>query len=147
MNMSTWCIRNPIPALMLFVILCFTGLMSFKSMKVQNMPDLDLPTISVSASLPGASPSQLETEVAQKIENSIATISNLKHITTKIQDGSVAITAEFQLEKPGQEALDDVRSAVAKVPEMDAKRLAAAAKSFAKVATRKFVEEALASAH
>ena len=89
MNMSTWCIRNPIPALMLFVILCFTGLMSFKSMKVQNMPDLDLPTISVSASLPGASPSQLETEVAQKIENSIATISNLKHITKKIQDGSV----------------------------------------------------------
>ena len=115
MNMSTWCIRNPIPALMLFVILCFTGLMSFKSMKVQNMPDLDLPTISVSASLPGASPSQLETEVAQKIENSIATISNLKHITTKIQDGSVSITAEFQLEKLGQEALDDVRSAVAKI--------------------------------
>ena len=84
-------------------------------MKVQNMPDLDLPTISIAASLPGASPSQLETEVAQKIENSIATISNLKHITTKIQDGSVSITAEFQLEKAGQEALDDVRSAVAKV--------------------------------
>ena len=115
MNMSIWCIRNPIPALMLFIVLCFSGLMSFKSMKVQNMPDLDLPTISITASLPGASPSQLETEVAQKIENSIATISNLKHITTKIQDGSVSITAEFQLEKAGQEALDDVRSAVAKV--------------------------------
>ena len=115
MNMSIWCIRNPIPALMLFIVLCFSGLMSFKSMKVQNMPDLDLPTISIAASLPGASPSQLETEVAQKIENSIATISNLKHITTKIQDGSVSITAEFQLEKAGQEALDDVRSAVAKV--------------------------------
>lgn len=115
MNISSWCIRNPIPALMLFVLLSFSGIVSYKSMKVQNLPDLDLPTVTVSASLPGASPSQLETEVAWKIENSIATVQSLKHITTKVQDGSVTITAEFQLEKPAQEALDEVRSAVAKV--------------------------------
>ncbi len=115
MNVSTWCIRHPIPAMMLFVLLSFGGLLSFKVMKIQNMPDLDLPTVSVLASLPGASPLQLETEVAQKIENTIASLSNLKHITTKIQESSVAITAEFQLEKSGQEALDDVRSAVTKI--------------------------------
>ena len=115
MNVSTWCIRHPIPAMMLFVLLGFGGLLSFKVMKIQNMPDLDLPTVSVLASLPGASPLQLETEVAQKIENTIASLSNLKHITTKIQESSVAITAEFQLEKSGQEALDDVRSAVTKI--------------------------------
>ena len=115
MNVSSWCIRNPIPALMLFVLLSFGGIWSFQAMKVQNMPDLDLPTVTVSASLPGASPSQLETEVARKIENAIATLQGLKHITTKVQDGSVTITAEFQLEKPVQEALDDMRSAVAKV--------------------------------
>jgi multidrug efflux pump subunit AcrB len=115
MNVSAWCIRNPIPALMLFVLLSFGGLLSYKSMKVQNMPDLDLPTITVSASLPGAAPSQLETEVARKIENAIATLQGLKHITTKAQDGSVTITAEFQLEKSVREALDDVRSAVSKV--------------------------------
>jgi multidrug efflux pump subunit AcrB len=115
MNVSAWCIRNPIPAVMLFVMLTFSGLISFDAMKVQNMPDLDLPTITVTASLPGASPSQLETEVARKIENSIATLQGLKHIHTKAQDGSVTITAEFRLEKPVQEALDDVRSAVSKV--------------------------------
>jgi multidrug efflux pump subunit AcrB len=115
MNVSAWCIRNPMPALMLFVLLSFGGLVSFRTMKVQNMPDLDLPTVTVSASLPGASPSQLETEVARKIENSIATLQGLKHITTKVQDGSVTVTAEFRLEKPVQEALDDVRSAVSKV--------------------------------
>lgn len=115
MNVSAWCIRNPIPALMLFVLLSFGGLMSFQAMKIQNMPDLDLPTVTVSASLPGASPSQLETEVARKIENAIATLQGLKHITTKVQDGSVTITVEFRLEKPVQEAVDDVRSAVAKV--------------------------------
>ncbi|MGZ4979869.1 MAG: efflux RND transporter permease subunit [Methylobacter sp.] len=115
MNVSSWCIRNPIPALMLFVLLSFGGILSFQSMKVQNMPDLDLPTVTVSASLPGASPSQLESEVARKIENAIATLQGLKHITTKVQDGSVTITAEFRLEKPVQEALDDIRSAVSKV--------------------------------
>ncbi|MDD2800662.1 MAG: efflux RND transporter permease subunit [Methylococcales bacterium] len=115
MNVSAWCIRNPIPAMMLFVLLSFGGMLSFQSMKIQNMPDLDLPTVTVSASLPGASPSQLETEVARKIENAIATLQGLKHIITKVQDGSVTITAEFRLEKPVQEALDDVRSAVSKV--------------------------------
>ncbi|MBL1265585.1 efflux RND transporter permease subunit [Methylomicrobium sp. RS1] len=115
MNVSAWCIRNPMPALMLFVLLSFGGILSFRLMKVQNMPDLDLPTVTVSASLPGASPSQLETEVARKIENAVATLQGLKHVTTKVQDGSVTITAEFRLEKPVQEALDDVRSAVSKV--------------------------------
>lgn len=115
MNISTWCIRNPIPAVMLFVMLSFGGLISFNAMKIQNFPDLDLPTISVTASLPGASPSQLETEVARKIENAIATLQGLKHITSKVQDGNVTITSEFRLEKPVQEALDDVRSAVSKV--------------------------------
>lgn len=115
MNVSAWCIRNPVPAMMFFVLLCFGGLASFHSMKIQNFPDLDLPTITVSCSLPGASPSQLETDVARKIENAIATLQGLKHITTRVEDGSVNITTEFRLEKPVQEALDDVRSAVSKV--------------------------------
>ena len=115
MNVSSWSIKNPIPAVMLFVLLTFGGLLSFKAMKVQNFPDIDLPTVSVSAALPGAAPAQLETEVARKLENSIATVQGLKHITTKVQDGGVSITAEFRLEKPVQEAVDDVRSAVARV--------------------------------
>ena len=115
MNVSSWSIRNPIPAVMLFVMLTFAGVLSFKSMKIQNFPDIELPTVNVSVSLPGAAPAQLETEVARKIENSIATVQGLKHIYTKVQDGGVTITAEFRLEKPVQEAVDDVRSAVARV--------------------------------
>lgn len=114
-NVSTWSIKNPIPALMLFVLLTFAGLLSFKAMKIQNFPDIDLPTVTVSAALPGAAPAQLETEVARKLENSIATIQGLKHIYTKVQDGSVTVTAEFRLEKPVQEAVDDVRSAVSRI--------------------------------
>ncbi|HRK39930.1 MAG TPA: efflux RND transporter permease subunit [Burkholderiaceae bacterium] len=112
MNVSAWSIKNPIPAVMLFVMLTFAGLFSFSAMKVQQFPDIDLPTVSVVASLPGAAPAQMETEVARKLENAIAPLQGLKNIYTKVQDGGVTLTAEFRLEKPTQEAVDDVRSAV-----------------------------------
>lgn len=115
MNVSAWSIRNPVPALMAFVLLTLGGLLAFNAMKVQNFPDLDLPTIVVNAALPGASPSQLETDVARKIENSLATLQGLKHIYTQVHDGGVTLSVEFRLEKPVQEALDDVRSAVQRV--------------------------------
>jgi multidrug efflux pump subunit AcrB len=114
-NVSTWSIKNPIPAVMLFFLLTVMGLYSFSSMKIQQFPDIELPTVLVTASLPGASPSQLENDVARKIENSLATLQQLKHIYTKIQDGIVSITVEFNLEKDTQEAVDDVRSAVSRV--------------------------------
>ncbi len=115
MNASTWAIKNPIPAVMVFVLLTLAGLMSFKSMKIQNFPDLEVPNIVVTASLPGAAPSQLETEVARKLENGLASIQGLKNTYTSVSDGVVQITAEFRLEKSTQEALDEVRSAVAQV--------------------------------
>jgi len=112
MNVSAWSIRNPIPAVMLFVMLTFAGVFSFQAMKVQNFPDLDLPTVTIAASLPGAAPAQLETEVARKLENAVAPLQGLKNLSSKVQDGAVTVTAEFRLEKPVQEAVDDVRSAV-----------------------------------
>ncbi|HTJ97589.1 MAG TPA: efflux RND transporter permease subunit [Rhodocyclaceae bacterium] len=115
MNVSAWSIRNPIPAILLFIMLTLFGLFGFSQMKIQNFPDIDLPTVTVTASLPGASPSQLETDVARKIEDSAATLQGIKHIYTKIQDGTATITIEFVLEKPTQEAVDDVRDAVNRV--------------------------------
>jgi multidrug efflux pump subunit AcrB len=115
MNVSSWSIKNPIAAIMVFVLLTFAGILSYRGMAVQNFPDLDVPNITISASLPGASPGQMETDVARKIENAIASISGLKNIYTKVQDGVVTITAEFRLEKETQEALDEVRSAVSQV--------------------------------
>ena len=115
MNVSAWSIKNPIPSILLFIMLSLAGLMGFRAMKIQNFPDIDLPTVTVTASLPGASPAQLETEVARKIENSIATVQGLKHLYTKVQDGRATITAEFRLEKPTQQAVDDVRDALSRV--------------------------------
>ncbi|MEO8155051.1 MAG: efflux RND transporter permease subunit [Rhizobacter sp.] len=115
LNVSSWSIRNPTPSILLFIMLTLAGLIGFRAMKIQNFPDIDLPMITVIASLPGASPAQLETEVARKIENSIATVQGLKHIYTSLQDGTATITAEFRLEKPTQEAVDDIRDAVSRV--------------------------------
>ena len=115
MNVSSWSIRNPIPAVLLFVMLTLFGVMSFRAMKIQQFPDVDLPTVTVSATLPGAAPAQMETEVARKIENSVATVQGIKHIYTKVQDGTATVTVEFRLEKPTQEAVDDVRDAVSRI--------------------------------
>ena len=114
-NVSAWSIRNPTPSILLFLMLTLAGLIGFRAMKIQNFPDIDLPMVTVSASLPGASPGQLETEVVRKIENSLATVQGIKHIYATIQDGTATLTAEFRLEKPTQEAVDDVRDAVSRV--------------------------------
>ena len=115
LNVSTWSIRNPIPSVMLFVMLTLGGLLAFKQMKIQQFPDIDLPTIVVTAALPGAAPAQMETEVARKIENAVAALQAVKNIYTKVQDGVASVSVEFRLEKPTQEALDDVRAAVARI--------------------------------
>ena len=114
-NVSAWSIRNPLPSVLLFVLLTLVGIGSFKAMKIQQFPDIELPTVTVTAQLPGAAPAQMETEVARRIENSIATIQGIKNIYSKSQDGVSTITAEFRLEKPIQEAVDEVRDAVARV--------------------------------
>ena len=115
MNVSAWSIRNPIPGVLLFILLTLLGLMGFRAMNIQNFPDIDLPMVMVTAALPGAAPAQLETEVARKLENSVATIQDVKHIYAKVQDGVVVLTVEFRLEKPTQEAVDDVRDAVSRI--------------------------------
>lgn len=115
LNISTWAIRNPTPAILLFILLTFAGIFSFRAMKVQDLPDLDLPTVTVTVELPGASPSQLETDVVRKIESSLATVQGVKHIYSNLTDGEASISVEFRLERSIQQAVDDVRDAVSRI--------------------------------
>jgi multidrug efflux pump subunit AcrB len=115
MNFSAFSIRHPIPAILLFILLSIAGVLSFRAIGVQDFPDIELPMVTVEASLPGAAPATLETEVARKLENSIATLQGIKNLYTKILEGTVVITVEFNLEKDVMEAVNDVRDAVTRV--------------------------------
>ena len=115
MNFSSLSIKNPVPAIMLFVLLSLAGILSFRASVVQDFPDIELPIVTVSAALSGAAPAQLETEVARKLEDAVATLQGVKNIYTKVLDGEVTVTVEFILEKPITDAVNDVRDAVARV--------------------------------
>ena len=115
MNFSAYSIRHPVPAVLLFILLTLAGVLGFRAMPVQDFPDIELPVVTVDASLPGAAPAQLETEVARKLENSIATLQGIKNLYTRILDGTVSITVEFVLEKNASDAVDEVRDAVSRV--------------------------------
>jgi len=121
MNVSAWSIRNPVPALLLFAMLCVVGILGFRALQIQNFPDITFPTVTVNATLEGAAPSQLETDVARKIEDKLASLGQVKHVQTTITDGSVNINITFEIEKDNNEALNDVRNAVDSVrPELPA---------------------------
>lgn len=117
MNFATWSIRNPIPSILLFALLTIAGLFSFSLLPVQDLPDINLPSVSVSAVLPGATPAQLETEVARPIEDAVAALEGVRHVTTTITDGTVRIETEFSLETllsdaqmRTKDAIDSIRS-------------------------------------
>ena len=115
MNFSSLSIKNPVPAIMLFALLTLAGLLAYRSSAVQDFPDIELPIVTVNAALSGAAPAQLETEVARKLEDAIATLQGIKNIHTSVLDGSVQITVEFVLEKKLSDAVNEVRDAVARV--------------------------------
>jgi multidrug efflux pump subunit AcrB len=115
MNFSAYSIRNPIPAVLLFILLTLAGLIGFRGSAIQDFPDIELPLVTIDASLPGAAPAQLETEVARKLENAVAVLQGVKHVYTRILDGVVSISVEFVLEKDAGDAVSEVRDAVGRV--------------------------------
>jgi multidrug efflux pump subunit AcrB len=114
-NISSWAIRHPIPPIVLFAVLFFVGIVCFIRLPINLQPDISFPLVSVTVSQPGASPVEMETQIAQKIEGSIASIGNVRNIETVILEGNVSIMLEFRLGTPVDRAVTDVRNAVARV--------------------------------
>lgn len=112
MNFSAYSIKNPLIAILIFTLMTVGGILGFRAMKIQQFPDIDVPAVIVTVSYTGASPAQLETDVAKKIENQITGIEGVKHIRSTLQTGVATIHTEFTLEKDLSEAVNDVRSAL-----------------------------------
>jgi len=115
MNISAWAIRRPLPALMIFFVLCVSGLWGFHQLPVARFPDIAFPMTTVTITQPGASPSQLETEVTRRVEDSVATIPNIKRVMSSVSEGVSTTSIEFQLETDLATALDDTRDAVTRI--------------------------------
>ncbi|GAB1406579.1 efflux RND transporter permease subunit [Thermomonas brevis] len=114
-SLSAWGIRNPVPAVMLFFALCVAGLWGFHQLPVARFPDIAFPMTIVTIQQPGASPSQLETEVTRRVEDSVATINNVKRVTSTVVEGVSTTAIEFELETDLMVALNDSKDAVTRI--------------------------------
>lgn len=114
-NISAWAIRHPVTPIVLFVVLFFLGTVAFIRLPINLQPDISFPAVNVNISQPGAAPTEMETQIAQKVEGSIASIGNIHHQQTYISEGNVLITIEFNIGTPIDRAVTDVRDAIARV--------------------------------
>jgi len=114
-NISSWCIRNPVPPIVLFVGLLLAGLMSFHSMTVTDNPDIDFPGAMIVISQPGAAPSEMETQVTQKVEAAIRGVTGVDEIDSSIREGNSQTFVQFQIGTPIDRAVNDIRDAIAQI--------------------------------
>src|SRR5262249_52177836 len=114
-NISANSIKQPIPAIVFFALLSFAGLLGFKKLGINQFPDVDIPFVTVTVTDPGAAPAELETQVTRIIENSVATVGDVVHIMSSVQDGTSTTTVEFVFGKNIARAVNDVRDAVTRV--------------------------------
>lgn len=114
-NISAWAIRQPVPSLVLFVVLTILGWFSFTQLPVTKFPNVDIPIVSVQIIQPGAAPSELESQVTKKVEDAVASVTGIKHIISAVSEGQSITTIEFRLETNADRALNDVKDAVARV--------------------------------
>jgi hydrophobe/amphiphile efflux-1 (HAE1) family protein len=111
-RLSSWGIRNPVPVVILFVALTIAGIFAYYSLPVRQFPDVTVPVVVVSVTQSGAAPSEMETQITRKIEDAVAGVNNVKHISSEVTLGSSSTSIEFNLGSDLQKAVDDVRSAV-----------------------------------
>ena len=114
-NVSSWCIRNPVFPIVLFVGLMLAGIVAFARMQVNNAPDVDFPAAIVSVTQPGAAPNELETQVTQRVESAIRGVNGVEEISSTVSEGNSFTFVNFQLGTPTDRAVNDVRNVIAQI--------------------------------
>ena len=111
-NISAWSIRNPVVPIVLFVALTIAGIMSFRNMDVQNDPDIEFPVVVVAISQPGAAPSEITTQITQKVESAIRSVQGVRNIDASSSEGNTTVSAEFEIGDDINAAVSEVKNAV-----------------------------------
>ncbi|MDB5707769.1 MAG: transporter permease, partial [Sphingomonas bacterium] len=114
-NISAWSIRNPVPSIVLFFMLTVAGIVSFSTMEVNNSPDIDFPVVIVQISQPGAAPTELETQITQKVESAVRSLQGIDEINSTVTEGSSVTVVQLNIGTPIDRAVEDVRSAIQQV--------------------------------
>ncbi len=111
-NISAWSIRNPVVPIIMFVGLLLLGVASFMQMKIQDMPDIEFPAVSVSISQPGAAPTEIETQITQRVEAAVRTISGVDSISSTASEGNSQTFVMFQIGTDVNAVVSEVKNAI-----------------------------------
>ncbi|WP_114953652.1 efflux RND transporter permease subunit [Sphingosinicella terrae] len=114
-NISAWSIRNPVPSLVLFLFLTAAGFISFMRMDVQNEPDIEFPIVWISISQPGAAPTEIETQITQRVEAAVRSITGIDEINSTVSEGNSQTVVQLDLGTPIDRAVNDVRDAISQI--------------------------------
>src|SRR5438874_6354019 len=109
------CIRRPVFAGVLIAILVVVGGVGYKSLGVDKFPKVDFPLVTIVTPYPGASPGAVETDVTQKVEEAVNTVSGLDTLTSVSTEGVSLVIAQFQLEVDPKVAAEDINEHLASV--------------------------------
>lgn len=113
--LAALCVRRPVFAWVLVLSLTVVGLFAFGRLGVDRFPNVDIPTISVTTRLPGAAPEQIETEVTDKVEEAVNTISGIDTLSSTSSEGISLVIVAFKLEKNADIAAQEVRDRINRI--------------------------------
>ncbi len=112
MNLSSLFIARPVMTTLVMLAMLIFGIMGFRGLPISDLPNVDFPTITVSANLPGASPETMASSVATPLEQQFSTIAGIDSMSSTSTQGSVQITLQFSLDRDIDDAALDIQSAI-----------------------------------
>ncbi len=111
-DISAWSIRNPVIPLVFFTGLLFAGIVSFLRMDVTNQPDVEFPAVMVVIAQPGASPTEIENQITQRVESALRSITGVNSLQSTAREGSSQTFVEFEIGTNLIEAVNEVETAI-----------------------------------
>src|SRR5918998_2601824 len=114
-KLAELCVRRPVFATVLILAFVVVGAFSYLQLGVDRFPDVDFPFVTVTTVLPGAAPEEIETEVTDKIEEAVNTISGIDELTSFSSENVSVVMVAFNLEKNRDVAAQEVRDKVSTI--------------------------------